>query len=74
MGEDSMSKKYLDAPANAPECGCCHDSGLVGGDITPPNDCPYKFCLCRAGTNRKMMDPNAANRANAERDQLMGIK
>ena len=69
-----MSKKYLDAPANAPDCLCCHDSGLVGGDITPPNDTPYKFCLCPAGSRRYLIQPGDVDIANAERDQLMGLK
>jgi hypothetical protein len=69
-----MSKKYPDAPANSPDCLCCHDTGLVGGDITPPNDCPYSFCKCAKGRERSSMDPNAADWANMERDRLMGLK
>jgi hypothetical protein len=69
-----MSKKYPDAPANAPDCLCCHDTGLVGGDITPPNNCPYKFCLCPAGRKLASESPDSCDRANAERDKLLKMR
>jgi hypothetical protein len=68
-----MSKKYPDAPANAPDCLCCHDTGLVGGDITPPNDCPFKLCLCKAGRKLGAELPDAAERANRDRDRVLAL-
>jgi hypothetical protein len=61
-------------PPSTPDCLCCHDTGLVGGDITPPNDCPFKFCRCYKGQQLEFGDPWAADRANAERDKLMGLR
>jgi hypothetical protein len=50
---------------------CCHDTGLVGGDITPPNDTPYKFCLCPRGKDLQLNFPNSADESNAVRDKLL---
>jgi hypothetical protein len=69
-----MSKKVPEIPPGTPDCLCCHDTGLVGGDITPPNDCPFKFCLCPAGSRRYLLQPGDVDIANAERDRLMGLK
>ena len=68
-----MSKKYPDVPPGTPNCLCCHDTGLIGGDIAPPNDCPYKFCLCREGRALQRINPEAVDRANETRAKLLEI-
>ena len=49
-----------------PNCMCCRDTGIVGGDSYP-----FAFCLCSAGSTRKEKEPEWVNEANKDRERLM---
>lgn len=55
-------------PEGWPDCMCCGDSGIVGGD---KHGHEYRFCLCPAGGRRREQEPNVVAESNAVRDKLL---
>jgi hypothetical protein len=64
----SNVKKVPDPPAGGwPDCMCCSDTGLIGGD---KHGHEYRFCLCPAGARRRDSEPAATDEANVVWDKL----